>query len=144
MDNVATFKSNAERAAERAEEEKQKEMNDIRQRVESDMVEDTDQQGKTVRITQSMNFIRIFEMPEKLPTGFCFGGGRPSGILLVDWFQPLCSYEAFGLKGVSRDYTGEELIAIRKSVKEFVRKKRYIRGDRLYFATTAYGDIFFI
>ena len=34
-----------------------------------------------------MTFVRVYELPEKLVTGFCFGGGVPITFKNVDWFE---------------------------------------------------------
>lgn len=34
------------------------------------------------------NFCRVFELPKEFPNDFCFGGGIPVRMKMVDWFQP--------------------------------------------------------
>jgi hypothetical protein len=34
------------------------------------------------------NFCRVFELPQTYPGGFCFNGGKPVTMLMVDWFNP--------------------------------------------------------
>lgn len=42
-------------------------------------------------------FVRIYEMPEKLTNGFCFGGGVPITFKNVDWFEVMEKSSAEGL-----------------------------------------------
>ncbi|MCV9940885.1 hypothetical protein OIU35_31430 [Boseaceae bacterium BT-24-1] len=32
-------------------------------------------------------FVRVYEMPDKLTNGYCFGGGVPITFMNVDWFE---------------------------------------------------------
>ena len=55
----------------------------------------------------------VYEMPEKLSDGFCFGGGKPITFMNVDWFH------------VPADMTVEKLT-------EFLKTKRYIKPGRKF------------
>lgn len=35
------------------------------------------------------NFCRIFELPEKFSSEFCFNGGIATNFQMVDWFNPV-------------------------------------------------------
>lgn len=35
------------------------------------------------------NFCRVFELPSKFSSDFCFGGGIPTNFQMVDWFNPV-------------------------------------------------------
>lgn len=36
-------------------------------------------------------FVRVYELPQRLTDGYCFGGGRPIMFLNVDWFEAIVS-----------------------------------------------------
>ncbi|MBY0259124.1 hypothetical protein [Methylobacterium sp.] len=36
-------------------------------------------------------FVRVYELPERLTDGYCFGGGKPILFLNVDWFEAIVS-----------------------------------------------------
>jgi hypothetical protein len=38
-------------------------------------------------ITEATNFLRVFRLPNNFPSGYCFGGGYPVTMQLVDWFN---------------------------------------------------------
>lgn len=55
----------------------------------------------------------VYELPEKMSDGFCFGGGTPITFLNVDWFH------------VPSEMAVEKLT-------EFLRGKRYVKPGRKY------------
>lgn len=57
---------------------------------------------------QKRVFIRVYQLPEKLTNGYCFGGGNPITLLNVDW----CEYHETGS---------------RVDLEEFLQGKMYIK-----------------
>lgn len=58
-------------------------------------------------------FIRVYELPDKLNGGFCFGGGVPITFTNVDWFNGQADMK-------------------RADVEKFVRGKKYVKPGRKY------------
>lgn len=87
------------------------------------------------------NFCRIFELPEKYPTDYCFGGGHRVNFQLIDWFYPTEVSQAAVSKEVWEKEVGpikdqdvevdhEELKA---KLLPFLKKKFYIKpGGRIF------------
>jgi len=88
-----------------------------------------------LKITYEENFIRIFRLPKEYPSDFCFGGGHPVAMQLVDWFNPI------GPNEIPEDIDLEE---IRKKIREFVKGKVYYWPRYKYLAITDYEDAFLI
>jgi hypothetical protein len=57
-------------------------------------------------LTEQALFMHVYRLPEKLNSGFCFGGGNPITFTNVDWF------------GGPAEMTREE-------IEKLIRKKRY-------------------
>lgn len=43
---------------------------------------------KSEKPEYAKNFCRVFELPNEYPEGFCYNGGKPVMMLMVDWFNP--------------------------------------------------------
>jgi hypothetical protein len=88
---------------------------------------------KIMRPTPDNNFGRVFELPAHYPEGFCFGGGKPVQMTMVDWFNPW----------PQTDVTGKE-IETWEEVKElllpFLIGKRYVLPGRQYILITDFGE----
>ena len=52
------------------------------------------------------NFCRVFELPAEYPEDFCFGGGHPVSIQMVDWFNPVPDVS---MAGCSKEVWEEEV-----------------------------------
>lgn len=87
-----------------------------------------------IRPTQETNFCRVFELPDEYPSGFCFGGGRPVQMKMVDWFNPWPppKGEYFGLA----DMTWTEVCAM---LLPFLRGKNYVQPGKQYLVLTDFG-----
>ncbi|MFA5394386.1 MAG: hypothetical protein WC346_00020 [Methanogenium sp.] len=94
-------------------------------------------------VTYDTNFIRIFRLPTEYPKGFCFGGGYPVQMQLVDWFNPLPPL-AFDSK--PRTLKIEHREEIVDKLREFIREKPYFKDypDHKFLAITDYGEAFIV
>lgn len=94
------------------------------------------------------NFCRVFELPEKFPSGHCFGGGLPVTMKMVDWFYPTTVPQA----GVSKEIWVEKFGAIDSSdtqtvtedelkltIIPFLKVKNYMRPNREYLILFDFG-----
>lgn len=59
--------------------------------------------------------IYVYELPEKLTDGYCFGGGKPIVFKNVDWF---------GNGGMTSTSTVE--------IESFIKQKQYYHKDKKY------------
>ena len=92
------------------------------------------------------NFCRVFELPSSYPKGFCFDGGIPVTMTMVDWFNPVQGLPQPGVtkkvwekevgpieeQEVDGDELSEKLIA-------FLRGKNYIKPDATYLVLCTFG-----
>lgn len=95
------------------------------------------------------NFCRVFELPEKFSSDYCFGGGIPTNFQMVDWFCPI---GGLGQYTVSKDkyrelgYEVEEVEVDHHNeaigLVDFISKKKYIKQDRTYLVLTNFGMSF--
>lgn len=96
------------------------------------------------KITYATNFMRIFWLPNEFPSGFCFGGGFPVAIRIVDWFNPFDQQDFWGDKTKEFDAADEEYLKHIEGLKIFIKEKRYFDSHYTYMALTDYGDAFII
>lgn len=88
-----------------------------------------------MKITDSNNFCRVFELPEQYPEGYCFGGGHYVDFKMVDWFQPLPREALLG-KNIM---PWSEYVCV---VKSFLKGKDYVKPNRKYLLITDFGESF--
>lgn len=74
--------------------------------------------------TPNDTMVYVYELPDELSTGYCFGGGRPITFVNVDWFN--------GIDGMTREMLETE-----------VRGKLYIRPGKSYLVLSPDNDISF-
>jgi len=43
--------------------------------------------SRELRHNTGRNFFMVYELPERLTTGMCFGNGNPITFLNIDWFS---------------------------------------------------------
>jgi len=84
-------------------------------------------------VNTDLNFCRVFELPSTYPRGFCFGGGYPVTMYIVDWFNPLHD-DLFGPSGV-KSYAEYE-----KRLYNFVALKNYVQHGREYLVLLSFGQ----
>lgn len=95
------------------------------------------------------NFCRVFELPERFSSNFCFGGGIPTNFSMVDWFNPIPDVgQPTVSKEVWRERVGE--IPVKKITHEelfsflvpWLRQKAYIKPHRKYLIICDFGACF--
>jgi hypothetical protein len=69
-------------------------------------------------------FVRVYQLPEKLTNGFCFGAGVPITFINVDWFG------AFVTDG-------------KDDLERVIRAKRYIKPGNKYLVLSDHPDFTF-
>jgi hypothetical protein len=95
-----------------------------------------------MKVTADTNFLRLFEMPQKFPSGFCFGGGYPVRFQMVDWFGPIDPQLFWEKKEIDLD---SDLNARKQEqLRTFIKEKLYYKLECKYLAITDYGDAFII
>ena len=80
-------------------------------------------------VTEETNFCRIFELPERFPSGYCFGGGKSCTFQMVDWFNPCTE------KTVDHDELKESLV-------DFLSTKNYVKDGKKYLFLSDFGMSF--
>ena len=92
------------------------------------------------------NFCRVFELPEKYPEGFCFGGGKAVNFQMVDWFnpvselhQPAISKIAWVAKYGKIDTVKVTLESLSKELIPFLVDKLYVKKDKEYLVICNFG-----
>ena len=93
-------------------------------------------------ISETQNFMRIFQVPVEFPEGYCFQGGKPTTFLLVDWFNPIEQDKFWSGKTVTLN--AEEIETHHKMARDFIKGKTYYNPHYKYLALTDYNDAFFI
>lgn len=82
--------------------------------------------------TEMTNFCRVFELPDTFPGGFCFNGGHPVTMMMVDWFNPWPT-ENFKLK----DTTWDEVVKI---LRPWLKERCYVKPGKKYLLITDFGE----
>jgi hypothetical protein len=59
--------------------------------------------------------VNVYQLPDNLSQGYCFGGGVPIAFLNVDWFDALPEIER-----------REELLQFIKSKRYFIKGRKYL------------------
>jgi len=104
-------------------------------------------------VTGWTNFCRVFELPDEkeYPKGYCFGGGIPVQMIMVDWFNPV---EGVGQPGVSKEVWIEKfknldgmertitMKELKESLKPFLLKKNYVKMGKKYLVLCNFGAAF--
>lgn len=83
---------------------------------------------QTSKPPYSKNFCRVFELPDSYPEGYCFGGGKPVTMLMVDWFNPWPDNPELE--------TWED---VAKLLLPFLQKKTYVKPNKRYILITDFG-----
>lgn len=96
------------------------------------------------KITYATNFLRVFRLPDELPTDYCFGGGHPAIFVMVDWFNPFPQQDFWN--GETKKFNQEDADYLKRidELKEFIKGKRYFNSAHTYMVLTDYGDIFLV
>lgn len=88
----------------------------------------TPMERQTEKPPYALNFCRVFELPDRYPEGYCFSGGKPVTMLMVDWFNPWPDNPK--LK------TWED---VTKLLLPFLRSKIYVKPNKRYILITDFG-----
>lgn len=96
------------------------------------------------KVNSDNNFIRIFRLPTEYPEGFCFNGGFPVNIQMVDWFNPVSPMELWGDKEIKA--SGDEWENRQDDLAKFIQSKTYAMAypDNEHLAITAWGGCFIV
>jgi len=100
---------------------------------------------KDIKVTYATNFLRVFRLPEKFPSDFCFGDGHPTNFQLVDWFNPFDQLELTNINSNkefnSASYEYQKHI---EKLRTFIKEKKYFNSAYTYMVLTDYGDVFLV
>lgn len=95
------------------------------------------------------NFCRVFELPIKYSSEFCFGGGIPTNFQMVDWFNPVqgLSTPAISKENWLKKYGKVESKIVKsddleKELIPWLKGKTYIKGERTYLVICDFGAAF--
>jgi hypothetical protein len=95
-----------------------------------------------MKVTADTNFLRLFEMPQNFPSGFCFGGGYPVRFQMIDWFGPIDQMKFWENKSIEMSL--DEVETHHEQIRKFIKEKLYYKPECKYLAITDYGDAFMI
>lgn len=95
------------------------------------------------------NFCRVFELPDKLKSEYCFGGGIPTNFQMVDWFCPILGLDRYTVPKEQYVELGYEVKEIEvdhfteaEAIVEFLKQKNYVKEDKTYLVLTTFGMSF--
>ena len=95
------------------------------------------------------NFCRVFELPERFSSEFCFGGGIPTKFQMIDWFNPVPDIGQPAVsKKVWRKKVGEIVVKIvdHEELQTFLipwlKMKQYTQQGRTYLVICDFGACF--
>lgn len=86
-----------------------------------------------MNITGDNNFCRVFELPTAYPEGYCFGGGKPVMMAMVDWFNPIPAEDI-------RNNAVKPWPDYVPLLREFLLQKNYVKPGRRYVLITDFGE----
>ncbi|MFA5262047.1 MAG: hypothetical protein WC450_12560 [Candidatus Omnitrophota bacterium] len=97
-------------------------------------------------ITEATNFLRIFRLPAQYPTGYCFAGGYPVEMQLVDWFNAFDPTAFWDNERFEYEAGNPEYLEHINSLKEFISDKCYVKAhpNKVFLVITDYGDSFLV
>lgn len=91
--------------------------------------------NEQMEVTSEQNFCRVFELPDQYPEGFCFGGGKPVTMVMVDWFNPINPQDFWNEESTAEvDWSETEA-----KLKKFISGKQYVRSGKKYLVITDFG-----
>jgi len=95
-------------------------------------------------ITEATNFLRIFRLPTQYPSGYCFGGGHPVKIQLVDWYNAVEPSKLWETPSIEYDAASVEYEQFIVKHKQYITQKAYFKETSDYLVITDYGDAFLV
>lgn len=85
------------------------------------------------------NFVRVFELPKRMPTDFCFGGPVTTMFEMVDWFTPFVEISQANVEKEEwlkqgRTYPTLEITLdeIQDRMVDHLSRKMYLQAGRTY------------
>jgi len=96
------------------------------------------------KVTESTNFLRVFCLPSRFPSDYCFGGGHPVTFILVDWFNAFPQQEFWEGKTKEIKTADAEYQKHIEKLKDFIKGKKYFTTTFTYMVLTDYGDVFLV
>ena len=100
--------------------------------------------AKKYKITEATNFLRVFCLPDKLPSDYCFGGGHPSIFTVIDWFNAIPPQSLWEKDEIVYEEDGREYQELRRELCDFIKGKKYYNTLKTFMILTDYGDIFLV
>ena len=88
-----------------------------------------------MQVTTATNFLRVFQLPDELPSDYCFGGPVPTTMEMVDWFNAVDPTSLWDKDSVEDDV---------HRIKSDIKGKRYFNPNHTFLVITDYGEVFFI
>lgn len=91
------------------------------------------------------NFCRVFELPDPLPTDYCFGEGIPCTMKMVDWFHPIPDMPTPAVTRevweASRSVPTVEVQMeyVEPTLRNFILAKNYVKPGRTYLVLYEFG-----
>jgi len=93
------------------------------------------------------NFCRVFQLPRQFPSSFCFGGGVPVQMIMVDWFDPVPDVARFGVTKEHYLEHHSELPTPKAKMREeivdklvpFISQKNYVKEGESYLVICDFG-----
>jgi len=90
----------------------------------------------SARPSDLKNFCRVYELPDRYPDGYCFNGGLPVVMKMVDWFKP---WPPSMLDTPEGYRTWDDVVPMLKS---FLRDKNYVKPGKKYLLVTDFDTSF--
>ena len=97
------------------------------------------------------NFCRVFELPDKYPSGFCFDGGHPTNFQMIDWFNPVsglgtpaCSKEVWKKEVGKIEVKEVDVDKLTEELAPWLRKKQYTVNGKKYLVICDFGATFIV
>lgn len=95
------------------------------------------------------NFCRVFELPARFSSEFCFGGGIPTNFQMIDWLNPVPDIGQPAVsKEVWRKKVGEIKVKeidhdeLRGFLVPWLKMKQYIKQGETYIVICDFGACF--
>lgn len=89
---------------------------------------------------KNRNMCRVFELPERFPSDYCFGGGHDVTFKMVDWYNPIPPITTDLDRELLADMTWNDI----KQFNIAEIKKQYFKKDRGFLVITAFGEAFLV
>jgi len=96
------------------------------------------------KVTYATNFLRVFRLPNKFPSDYCFDGGPSTIFVLVDWFNPFSEQDFWGDKTKEFNKSDIDYLEHIEGLRSFIKEKKYFVNTFTYMVLTDYGDVFLV